>query len=98
MTEQLALFGAGVFDRSDRSVSVNCLGCGVDTAEIGEYYMVRDEVWLRVNPGRAGMLCIGCVEKRLGRPLNPLDFTDAPINFERERRSVVCSKDSGGEI
>ena len=25
-------------------------------------------------------LCIGCLERRLGRLLTPLDFTDAPLN------------------
>jgi hypothetical protein len=26
------------------------------------------------------MLCIGCLEERLGRRLNANDFTDAPVN------------------
>jgi hypothetical protein len=75
MSEQLALFDAGVFDRPDASVSVNCLDSDVNTAKIREAYMVRDELWLRVNPGRAGMLCIGCLEMRLSRRLTRLDFT-----------------------
>jgi hypothetical protein len=28
-----------------------------------------------------GMLCLGCLESRLGRKLEPDDFSDAPINF-----------------
>lgn len=28
-----------------------------------------------------GFMCIGCLEKRLGRQLNYADFTDAPINY-----------------
>jgi hypothetical protein len=28
----------------------------------------------------AGMLCIGCLERRLGRQLTPDDFMAAPIN------------------
>jgi hypothetical protein len=27
-----------------------------------------------------GMLCIACLEKRLGRQLTPADFTDALVN------------------
>jgi hypothetical protein len=45
-----------------------------------EYYILRDEVWLSANPKREGMLCIGCVETRIGRRLTPEDFTDVPIN------------------
>lgn len=59
-----------------------CLDCGVDTGEIDEYYMVRDDVWLAaVESKSSGMLCIGCLEKRLGRTLAHTDFTDAPVNF-----------------
>lgn len=60
----------------------HCLGCGVSTAEDGvnEYYMVQAEVWAAANPKRRGMLCIGCLETRLGRRLTPEDFTHAPIN------------------
>lgn len=58
-----------------------CLGCGVDTAEIHEYYMIHDHLWLRVNPADYGMLCISCLEERLGRRLRHYDFTDAPLNI-----------------
>lgn len=66
-----------------------CRDCGVDTAEIGEYYMVRDSVWRSVVPHKmrgpycddgGTMLCIGCLEVRLGRRLKRWDFTTAPIN------------------
>ena len=58
----------------------DCMDCGVDTKEINEYYSVTDEVWLKANPGDFGMLCISCLENRLGRPLTGSDFTGAPIN------------------
>lgn len=60
----------------------DCMDCGVDTSKTHEYYMVHDEIWLFVNPGDYGMLCIGCLEERLGRELTPYDFTDAPVNSE----------------
>ena len=58
-----------------------CMDCGYDTLE-DEYYMTRDDVWNAVVPGgmNAGMLCIGCLEKRLGRKLRPEDFLDVPVN------------------
>jgi hypothetical protein len=60
---------------------VHCLDCAVDTVALGEYYMVRDEVWEQAA-GDDGMLCIGCLEKRLGRRLEPRDFLDIPMNRE----------------
>ena len=42
--------------------------------------MVHDEIWKTVRPEGSGMLCIGCVEDRLGRQLTASDFTDAPVN------------------
>jgi hypothetical protein len=58
----------------------DCLDCDIDTSAAGEYYMLRDEVWLEANPLRHGMLCVGCVEERLERRLTPVDFSDAPVN------------------
>ena len=41
-----------------------------------EIYMVRDFVWkaAAIEP-MGGCLCIGCLEKRLGRRLTPKDFS-----------------------
>lgn len=56
-----------------------CLDCGVDTGQIHEHYMLHDKVWLTVAPKR-GMLCIGCIEYRLGRELSAQDFNDSYLN------------------
>jgi hypothetical protein len=46
-----------------------------------EWYMVEDHIWTLVaGPGARGFLCIGCLERRLGRPLNADDFPPRPIN------------------
>jgi hypothetical protein len=40
-----------------------------------EIYTVRDKVWKAAGmTGYSGCLCIGCLEKRLGRRLEPRDF------------------------
>ena len=40
-----------------------------------EVYMVRDAVWKRAGmEPMGGCLCIGCLERRLGRALKPKDF------------------------
>lgn len=66
---------------------VHCADCGVNTTAVNEYYMVISELWHAHGPGR-GMLCIGCLENRIGRELNRSDFTDAPINkiFDQSER------------
>jgi hypothetical protein len=64
-----------------------CVDCGADTLRLGEYYMVWRDVWAAAGPDcDDGMLCIGCLEARLGRRLSTLDFTDASINFNRGGR------------
>lgn len=57
-----------------------CTDCKVDTGKIFEHYFIHTELWLSVMPSIKGMLCVGCIEQRLGRLLNALDFTDASIN------------------
>jgi hypothetical protein len=57
-----------------------CIDCRVDTGKIGEFYFIKTNIWLEVVNGINGMLCIGCLETRLGRELTSSDFTDAYIN------------------
>jgi hypothetical protein len=47
-----------------------------------EVYSVRDAVWAKAGMEPfGGCLCIGCLEKRLGRRLKPKDFLrDDPFN------------------
>ena len=58
----------------------NCRDCGINTIAIQEYYMVQKPLWNEHGVPK-GMLCIGCLEKRVGRKLVPADFTDARINW-----------------
>jgi hypothetical protein len=57
-----------------------CCDCCVDTIAMGEFYAVSDAVWQQANPGFVRFLCIGCLERRLGRKLVPADFLGVPIN------------------
>ena len=43
-------------------------------------FMLRSDVWAEtgVEPD-GGMLCVGCVEKRLGATLGTDDFSEAPL-------------------
>lgn len=69
-------------DYSDEDFSeFECEDCRINTLFIDEYYMVTDHVWkTTAKMDTEGMLCIGCLEARIGRTLNKLDFTDCPLN------------------
>jgi hypothetical protein len=70
-------------------VMTNCVDCRWDTINLGEWYMVRDDVWeqaCRREP-KPAYLCIGCLEERLSRTLTPDDFIDAPVNDPTDKRS-----------
>lgn len=47
-----------------------------------EWYMVQSEVWeaARREGELPSILCIGCLEDRIGRRLTPSDFADLGIN------------------
>lgn len=60
-----------------------CLDCGVDTGRLLEHYFVETALWLSVVSSTLGMLCVGCLETRLGRRLVPSDFPAVWINDPR---------------
>lgn len=51
----------------------DCQDCGVHVEDSGEYCMLHFRVWMEASRG-ASMLCIGCIENRLGRRLTKADF------------------------
>ena len=56
-----------------------CVDCGRDCHL--EHYFVHNEVWRGLaRMPEHGMLCVDCLEKRIGRELIPEDFTNAHIN------------------
>jgi hypothetical protein len=72
----------------------NCSDCAVGTVALGEWYMVESEVWEQAWVGRRKpwqgripgqeILCIGCLERRIGRTLCADDFPDVPVNNPRD--------------
>ena len=57
-----------------------CLDCPVDTGKIHEHYFIQTDTWMSVVGSKIGMLCVACLENRLGRQLNRADFPDVTIN------------------
>ncbi len=80
MSAQLVLFDTAPLEYRPASFGSLCLDCTTDVIAIGEYYMLEDVVWLEANPRDRGMLCVGCLEARIGRRLTWDDFTGAPCN------------------
>jgi hypothetical protein len=56
-----------------------CGDCGIDTTGKGnkDWYMVKDHVWAQY--GNEGVLCWGCLEKRMGRPVSPFEIDLCPL-------------------
>jgi hypothetical protein len=73
----------GLFSRGAMEAAIAALGDKWEKGERieqeindqSEVYTVRDDVWKAAKmEGFGGCLCIGCLEKRLGRQLHPKDF------------------------
>ncbi|MEV6558952.1 hypothetical protein AB0M22_24785 [Nocardia sp. NPDC051756] len=78
-------------DIGDRSVDARiferdefpCHECGLATAPIDgpdEWYTVHDAIWKCAAASADSILCIGCLESRLGRRLRHTDFVAAALN------------------
>jgi len=57
-----------------------CIDCDKDIYQNPkDYYMIRNDLWKKYGVGK-GMLCIECIEKRLGRKICKEDLTDCLVN------------------
>lgn len=56
------------------------MDCRKSTFAVHEIFQLTDRVWRRANPLIVGILCLDCVEKRLGRLLHATDFAPSAIN------------------
>ena len=52
-----------------------CRGCGVDVFAIDEFFELHDHVCELPD----GVLCVGCMERHLGRRLVAADFTNVDL-------------------
>lgn len=74
-----------------------CVDCSVNTGYIEEYYTVHDKVWKKTGLGSDdGMLCIGCLEKGIGRKLTPKDFNRKAMINHKEYAASDRKKDRLG--
>lgn len=62
----------------------NCKDCDKDCfIENKDYYMITKELWKQYGVGK-GLLCLNCIEKRLGRKLIKEDIFDCCLTRENE--------------
>ena len=69
----------------------NCVECGVNTLEINEYYMLKNNTWDLAGV-KQGMLCVSCFEALSNITLTRADFTDYAINTAPFIRSELLQK------
>lgn len=71
----------------------DCHDCKQNVLDLQEYcYMVHDSIWegeARMRCGDDNVLCVACIEARIGRKLRPVDFpSDIPLNFYTNAQSL----------
>lgn len=79
MCELLAMMKDAWIEATDQWLH-DCVDCGNDSTN--ERYMVLHDVWAAAGMCPYGLLCIGCLEQRLGRRLRPADFLDVLLNTD----------------
>lgn len=80
----------------ERFTSMLCIDCGEDTSD--EYYMVEDAIWREATDSqeRQGLLCIGCLESRLGYPLKSEDFPKDILLNQAILNQAILEQDKKG--
>lgn len=71
-----------------------CKDCGKDTwVDLKDYYMVEDKTWDKYGLGKkCGMLCINCLEQRLGHKLGTHEITFCPLNLDNPYTFKIIKK------
>jgi hypothetical protein len=67
-----------------RKLAARLVSCRDCDREDPEWYMLTNELWRKAVPTGRGCLCLGCLAKRLGRPLVADDFGDLPHTRDGE--------------
>jgi hypothetical protein len=62
-----------------KNLPVNMRGC-IDCGWILDHDMVFDDVWSQAGLAGPEHCCLGCLERRLGRPLSVDDFPPCLVN------------------
>jgi len=87
------------------TIVTRCCDCGLGTKVAREWFMVKPKVWKEAWAGRRkpwheapgqSVLCIGCMEQRIGRTLCADDFVDTVLHegdiSERLRERLMATE------
>jgi hypothetical protein len=73
-----------------------CLDCHVGIYQVGHFCMLTDPIWEKTGLGYLdGMLCLDCIEKRIGRPLRYTDFRKCDSKGARSDTNHIRRKTWG---
>ena len=82
-------------EMKDNTVEWDCKCCGknCDTNK-KDYYMIKDDLWEKVYPQTKGMLCMDCLEGKLGRKLTKSDILVCHLtkNINPYTRAILNDK------
>jgi len=57
-----------------------CLDCGKDCmTDDKDYYMIQNDLWMKLVGSHNGMLCMDCLEARLGHKLRKEEILPCPL-------------------
>jgi hypothetical protein len=76
-------FSVLTFDEENRSRNIKYRDLFSRAATSNTVLRLTSHRWLAMM----GFLCVGCIERRLGRQLTKADFASVPINSDRRHRS-----------
>ena len=81
-------------DAVDAVGCLDCAWCGVDTGELGEYFMVSDAIWTRYGPARGG----ACVRRDQRQAVLPVARGRPARQRARRPRAVTPKRGVGQAI
>lgn len=67
------------------NIDWSCAECKADTNNDIDYHMLQFDLWDKIAKKKEHFLCLDCVEKRLGRPIERKDLLPCPLNFMHPR-------------
>lgn len=68
-------------------MNTTCIDCGKEVVrDVDEYHMVQHFIWRSATKSheRHSILCMECIELRIGRNLTGADFLNCPVNTSNQ--------------
>jgi hypothetical protein len=59
-----------------------CMECHKNTKNKIDYYMLNTFLWRSIAKDIKGMLCVSCVENKIGHTITKSDLLNCPLNWD----------------